>query len=127
VSHERGFRVSAIDRLNPLTAEIKAATRPPSSAPFSNVNFRIVVVTSLTSKPQPVRNAASASVKFDCAATTNRPVSVATVTGGSVTSMPPVPSLAMLKLPATYWPSSRMFAVCEPSVTLSVPLDELPE
>ena len=36
--------------------------------------------------------------------------------------VPPWPSLAAVKLPATYEPSSSMFAVSTPSVTVSVPL-----
>ena len=43
-------------------------------------------------------------------------------TSGSVTTVPPWPSLARLKLPVEYWPRSVRFAVCVPSVTVSVPL-----
>jgi hypothetical protein len=42
-----------------------------------------------------------------------------------VTTVPPWPSLAAVKLAAVYWPSSSMLAVWTPSVTVSVPLSVL--
>src|SRR5215470_616075 len=41
---------------------------------------------------------------------------------GSVTIVPPWPSLARLKSLAEYWPRRVRLAVCVPSVTVSVPL-----
>jgi hypothetical protein len=53
----------------------------------------------------------------------------ATITGGSVTRVPvpPPPAWDRLKLDGRYWPSSRIETEFVPSVTVSVPLDALPE
>ena len=47
--------------------------------------------------------------------------------GGSVTSVPVLPSLCSVKFPAVYCPSNWRVAVCVPSVTVSVPLLVPPE
>jgi hypothetical protein len=49
-----------------------------------------------------------------------------TSAGGSVTSVPPWPSLESVKLLVAYWPSSVRLAVCVPSLTVSDPLRLLP-